>query len=171
MSLFYVAIGAVELAVALYIFYLMYKKKKSENIDKNMRLIVELQKRTGINLIKYWDSKSGDVDFDLFLHDIEEYNNKHTTDKGHGLIRTFGDSDGIITLSDPTGDSISKSSNMMLKGSTITPKDNPSYNMDVFGAIDSEYANQVAEDFLRESVELEEMFQEVFRESQEPVKA
>lgn len=34
MSLFYVAIGAVELAVALYIFYLMYKKKTSENIDK-----------------------------------------------------------------------------------------------------------------------------------------
>ena len=28
MSLFYVAIGAIELAVALYIFYLMYKKKK-----------------------------------------------------------------------------------------------------------------------------------------------
>lgn len=34
MSLFYVAIGAIELAVALYIFYLMYKKKESENIDK-----------------------------------------------------------------------------------------------------------------------------------------
>lgn len=34
MSLFYVAIGAVELAVALYIFYLMYSKKESENIDK-----------------------------------------------------------------------------------------------------------------------------------------
>lgn len=34
MALFYVAIGAVELAVALYIFYLMYKKKQSENIDK-----------------------------------------------------------------------------------------------------------------------------------------
>lgn len=33
-SLFYVAIGAVELAVALYIFYLMYKRKESENIDK-----------------------------------------------------------------------------------------------------------------------------------------
>lgn len=33
-SLFYVAIGAVELAVALYIFYLMYSKKESENIDK-----------------------------------------------------------------------------------------------------------------------------------------
>lgn len=34
MSLFYVAIGAVELAVALYIFYLMYNKKHSENINK-----------------------------------------------------------------------------------------------------------------------------------------
>lgn len=34
MALFYVAIGAVELAVALFIFYLMYKKKQSENIDK-----------------------------------------------------------------------------------------------------------------------------------------
>lgn len=34
MSLFYVAIGAVELAVALYIFYLMYRKKEAENIDK-----------------------------------------------------------------------------------------------------------------------------------------
>lgn len=34
MSLFYVAIGAVELAVALYIFYLMYSKKESENIEK-----------------------------------------------------------------------------------------------------------------------------------------
>lgn len=34
MSLFYVAISAVELAVALYIFYLMYSKKESENIDK-----------------------------------------------------------------------------------------------------------------------------------------
>ena len=32
-SLFYVAIGAVELAVGLYIFYFMYIKKKSENID------------------------------------------------------------------------------------------------------------------------------------------
>ena len=32
-SLFYVAIGAIELAVALYIFYLMYKKKQSENIE------------------------------------------------------------------------------------------------------------------------------------------
>ncbi|MBE7711430.1 MAG: NADH-quinone oxidoreductase subunit NuoK [Cyanobacteria bacterium SIG31] len=34
MALFYVAIGAVELAVALYIFYLMYIQKESENIDK-----------------------------------------------------------------------------------------------------------------------------------------
>ncbi len=34
MALFYVAIGAVELAVALYIFYLMYSKKQSENIEK-----------------------------------------------------------------------------------------------------------------------------------------
>ena len=33
-ALFYVAIGAVELAVALYIFYLMYQKKQSENIEK-----------------------------------------------------------------------------------------------------------------------------------------
>ncbi len=32
-ALFYVAIGAVELAVALYIFYLMYSKKQSENIE------------------------------------------------------------------------------------------------------------------------------------------
>ena len=34
MALFYVAIGAVELALALYIFYLLYSKKESENIDK-----------------------------------------------------------------------------------------------------------------------------------------
>lgn len=33
-TLFYSAIGAVELAVALYIFYLMYSKKQSDNIDK-----------------------------------------------------------------------------------------------------------------------------------------
>ena len=32
-ALFYVAIGALELAVALYIFYLMFKKKHSENIE------------------------------------------------------------------------------------------------------------------------------------------
>ena len=34
MSLFYIGLGAVELAVALYIFYLMLKKKESDNIDK-----------------------------------------------------------------------------------------------------------------------------------------
>ncbi len=33
-SLFYTGIGALELAVALYIFYLMYNKKQSENIEK-----------------------------------------------------------------------------------------------------------------------------------------
>ena len=38
MSLFYVAVGAVELAVALYIFYLMYSKKESENIDRYVDL-------------------------------------------------------------------------------------------------------------------------------------
>lgn len=32
-ALFYVGIGAVELAVAVYIFYLMYQKKKSDNIE------------------------------------------------------------------------------------------------------------------------------------------
>lgn len=32
-ALFYVALGAVELAIALYIFYLMYHNKKSENIE------------------------------------------------------------------------------------------------------------------------------------------
>lgn len=32
-ALFYVGIGAVELAVALYIFYLMYRKKESDNIE------------------------------------------------------------------------------------------------------------------------------------------
>ncbi len=33
-ALFYTGIGAVELAVALYIFYLMFKKKESDNIEK-----------------------------------------------------------------------------------------------------------------------------------------
>lgn len=33
MALFYVGLGAVELAVALYIFYLMYQKKKESNIE------------------------------------------------------------------------------------------------------------------------------------------
>ncbi len=37
-SLFYIAIGAVELAVALYIFYLMFKKKESDNIEKYSEL-------------------------------------------------------------------------------------------------------------------------------------
>ena len=34
MTLFYMGIGAVELAIALYIFYLMYQKKKSDNIEE-----------------------------------------------------------------------------------------------------------------------------------------
>ena len=34
MALFYVGLGAVELAVALYIFYLMFRKKESDNIEK-----------------------------------------------------------------------------------------------------------------------------------------
>jgi len=33
-ALFYTALGAAELAVALYIFYLMYIKKQSEEVDK-----------------------------------------------------------------------------------------------------------------------------------------
>ncbi len=33
MALFYVGLGAVELAVALYIFYLMFRKKESDNIE------------------------------------------------------------------------------------------------------------------------------------------
>ena len=37
-SLFYIAIGAVELAVALYIFYLMFNKKNSDNIEKYTEL-------------------------------------------------------------------------------------------------------------------------------------
>ena len=32
-SLFYIAIGAIELAIGLYLFYIMYKYKKSENIE------------------------------------------------------------------------------------------------------------------------------------------
>ncbi len=32
-SLYYIAIGAAELAIALYIFYLMFKKKESDNIE------------------------------------------------------------------------------------------------------------------------------------------
>lgn len=34
MILFYTAIGAVELAVALYIFYFMHSKKQADNIEK-----------------------------------------------------------------------------------------------------------------------------------------
>ena len=34
MVLFYTAIGAVEIAVALYIFYFMHSKKQSDNIEK-----------------------------------------------------------------------------------------------------------------------------------------
>ena len=32
-SLFYIGIGAVELAVGLYLFYFMFQKKKSDNIE------------------------------------------------------------------------------------------------------------------------------------------
>jgi len=34
MVLFYTGTGAVELAAALYIFYLMYKKRESDNIEE-----------------------------------------------------------------------------------------------------------------------------------------
>ena len=34
MAIFYVALGTVELAVAIYIFYLMFQKKQSENVEK-----------------------------------------------------------------------------------------------------------------------------------------
>ena len=34
MALFYTGIGAVELAVGIYIFYLMYNKKRTENIEQ-----------------------------------------------------------------------------------------------------------------------------------------
>ncbi len=37
-ALFYTGIGAVELAIALYIFYLMFQKKKSENIERYREL-------------------------------------------------------------------------------------------------------------------------------------
>ena len=37
-ALFYTAIGAVELAVALYLFYLMFQEKKSENIERYSEL-------------------------------------------------------------------------------------------------------------------------------------
>lgn len=38
MALFYVGIGAAELAIALYIFYLMFRKKKSDNIERYKEL-------------------------------------------------------------------------------------------------------------------------------------
>ena len=37
-ALFYTALGAVELAVALYIFYLMFRKKESDNIENYSEL-------------------------------------------------------------------------------------------------------------------------------------
>ena len=37
-AIFYTAIGAIELAIGLIIFYLMYKEKKSVNIDKYKEL-------------------------------------------------------------------------------------------------------------------------------------
>lgn len=36
--LFYTALGAAELAVALYLFYLMFRKKESENIESYTEL-------------------------------------------------------------------------------------------------------------------------------------
>lgn len=37
-SLFYIGIGAVELAVGLYLFYLMFRKKQSDNIERYSEL-------------------------------------------------------------------------------------------------------------------------------------
>lgn len=37
-ALFYVGLGAVELAVALYLFYLMFQKKGSDNIESYKEL-------------------------------------------------------------------------------------------------------------------------------------
>lgn len=37
-ALFYTGLGAAELGIALYLFYLMYQKKKSDNIEKYSRL-------------------------------------------------------------------------------------------------------------------------------------
>ena len=37
-AIFYTAVGAIEIAVALLIFYLMYREKKSINIDKYKEL-------------------------------------------------------------------------------------------------------------------------------------
>ena len=38
MALFYVGIGAVELGIALYIFYLMFQRKESDNIENYSEL-------------------------------------------------------------------------------------------------------------------------------------
>ena len=38
MALFYVGLGAVELAVALYLFYLMFQEKGSDNIESYKEL-------------------------------------------------------------------------------------------------------------------------------------
>ena len=38
MAVFYVGLGAVELAVALYLFYLMFQKKGSDNIESYKEL-------------------------------------------------------------------------------------------------------------------------------------
>lgn len=38
LALFYTGLGAVELAVALYIFYLMFKKKESDDIERYTEL-------------------------------------------------------------------------------------------------------------------------------------
>ena len=41
MALFYVGLGAVELAVALYLFYLMFQKKGSDNIESYKDIILD----------------------------------------------------------------------------------------------------------------------------------
>ena len=38
LTLFYTGLGAVELAVALYIFYLMFRKKESDDIERYKEL-------------------------------------------------------------------------------------------------------------------------------------
>lgn len=38
MALFYVGLGAVELAVALYLFYIMFQKKESDCVEKYSEL-------------------------------------------------------------------------------------------------------------------------------------
>ncbi len=38
LTLFYTGLGAVELAVALYIFYLMFRKKESDDIERYTEL-------------------------------------------------------------------------------------------------------------------------------------